>query len=66
MYLSQDQHMLNMLYDITVLEPSMSFHYDHVTMIVSCDCDITLDPTSRFPSIENKKKKKKKIKVGRN
>jgi len=52
MYLSQDQHMLNMLYDVTVLEPSMSFHYDHVTN------DIILDPTPRFPSIENKSGKK--------
>ena len=49
-----------MLYDVTVLEPSIFFHQDHVTVVVlcdmcnpSCDCDIMLDPTLRFPSIEN-------------
>ena len=50
-----------MLYDITILEPSMFFHYDHMTVIVSCDCDIVLDPTSRFPSIEEENKSGKKL-----
>ena len=36
--------MLTMLYDITILEPSMSFHHDHMTVIVSCDlCDPSCD-----------------------
>ena len=47
------------LYDITVLEYFLFFHHNHVTVIVSCDCDVMLDPTSRSPRIENKAKRKK-------
>jgi len=54
-----------MLYDIIVLEPSTFFHNDHMTVIMSydlcdpsCDCDVTLDPAPRSPSIENKEKTK--------
>ena len=36
----------------------MSLYYDHVTVIVLCDCDIMLDPTPRSPSIERKKQEK--------
>jgi len=52
--------MLNILYDIIILKSSISFYHDHITVIVSCDCDIMLDPTSRSPCIKNKEKKKKK------
>ena len=46
--------MLNMLNNVIILESSMFFHYDHVTMTVSCDicdlscdCIITLDPNPK-------------------
>jgi len=56
-----------MLYNITILEPSIFFYYDHVTVRVSCDSDIMLDLTPRSSSIENKENKNKnKIKVERN
>ena len=53
--------MLNILYNITILEPSMFFHYDHITVIVSCDCGIMLDPTPKSPSIEEENKSGKKL-----
>ena len=43
-----------MLYDVTILEPSISFHYDHMTVIVSYDCDIILDPTPRLSRSKKK------------
>jgi len=36
--------MLNILYNITILESSIFFHHDHVTVRVLCDSDIILDP----------------------
>ena len=39
----------------------MFFHYDHMTVIVSCDCDIMLDPTPRSPSIKEENKSGKKL-----
>ena len=58
--------MLNMLYNITVLEPFTFFYYDYMTVTVSCDmcdtscdCDVMLDAIPRSPSIENKEKRKR-------
>ena len=45
-----------MLYNIIVLEPSMSFHYDHITVTVTCDSVIMLNPNPKSPNIENKGK----------
>ena len=54
-----------MLYNIIVLEPFMSFHYNTVTVTMSCvmydpscDFDVILDLNPRFPRIENKGKGK--------
>jgi len=48
--------MLHMLYVIIILEPSTSFYYDHMTVTVSCDSGVMLNPNPRSTSIENKEK----------
>ena len=57
--------MLNMLYNIIILEPSIFFHCDHMTVTVSCDtcnlscdCDIILNPNPRSLNIESKGKER--------
>jgi len=45
-----------MLYVIIILEPFTSFHCDHMTVTVSCDYDVMLNPNPRSTSIENKEK----------
>jgi len=52
--------MLNILDDVIILESFMSFHYDHVTMTVTCDmCDTLCDHHIMLnPKIEMKIKLK--------
>ena len=51
MFVLKSTYILNMLYNITILEPSIFLHYDHMTMIVLYDCKVMLDPISKSPSV---------------
>jgi len=39
---------LNILYNVIIPDLSISFHYDHVTVTVLYDCDITLNPNPKY------------------